>query len=220
MKFETNKPIKTVAYHGTQSEIRRFKISPDTLGQFTGNNGGAIFFTDNENVAFEYSKENYLREKENKIDYTNENWSKALDTAKEEANEKAFCYEVFLDIKKPLVLNIKDIENKNFRNISNVLGTNKLNHLINILQNRIYEKYMEFFDDSISIEVFEDFRYLFEDYDEELDEYIEKDYNYDCIIIEDCIDSINEDSDYMPSTIFAVLDDNIIKINKKIYNEE
>lgn len=220
MKFETNKPVKTVAYHGTQSEIKKFEISPNTLGQFTCNNGGAIFFTDDEDVAFEYSKENYLREKENEIDYTSENWSKAWDIAKNEANEKAFCYEVELNIKKPLVLNIKDIENKNFKHIPNVLDAYLLNHLINILQDRRFQDYFELYDETQNEIIFEDFLYLFEDYDEELDEYIEKDYNYDCIIIEDCIDSINEDSNYMPSTIFAVLDDDIIKINKKIYNEE
>lgn len=216
-KFETGVPIKTIAYHGTKDTIQKFELSQDTIGHHTGNNGGAIFFTSEKCVAMQYSIENKYRELENEIGYNQS--GKTYDELREQAVLQAHCYEVELNICNPLVLDISRInKDKDLyctqRGIYNVLDAYSLNYLINMLQNRRYEKDMEYFDSDDEIKVFEKFLDLFEVYNEELDDYREIPHDYDCIIIENCIDSINEDSNYMPSTIYAVLDPSIVKIKR------
>ena len=212
-------PIKAIAYHGTKDIIQEFEISPNVIGSNTYNNGGCIFFTSEECVATQYSIEAKYRELESKLN--TDAPDEIYDKLREEAILQAHCYEVELDIYKPLVLDIANInqDEKSFctsRGLHNVLDSYILNHLVNLLQDRRYQKYMGVYDEDINYNVIESFSYLFEKYNNELDEYEEVPHDYDCIIIENCIDSINEDSNYMPSTIYAVLDPSIIKIERYI----
>lgn len=218
-KFKTGTPAQTIAYHGTKDTIQKFDISLDIIGRHTCDNGGAIFFTSEECLAMQYSIESKYRELEYEVGLIQP--IETYDELREQAALQAHCYEVELDICNPLVLDISQIkQDKELfciqKGLCNVLDAYSLNYLINLLQNRIYEKYMECFDTNDEIQVFEKFSYLFEVYNEELDEYEEIQLDYDCIIIEDCIDSINENSNYMSSTIFAVLDPNIVKIKRYI----
>lgn len=217
-KFKTGVPFKAIAYHGTKDIIQEFVINVDTVGSFTCNNGGAVFFTSDLQVAMEYSAECQMREWENQT----ENLNKPMEEyyqAVAKAHFNAHCYEVELNICNPLVLDIASINRgKNFarHGIDNTLDAHTLNHLVNILQGRRYQECMEFYDEDTNYNTIDNFDYLFKRYNEELDDYEEIPYDYDCIIIENCIDSINEDSNYMPSTIYAVLDPGIVKIKKCI----
>ena len=216
--YETGKSTQITAYHGTKDTIDEFVISADTVGSFTCNNGGAVFFTTDLQVAMEYSTECQMREWEDQGD----NLTKPIEEyyqAKDKAYMNAHCYEVQINARNPLVLDIANInQDENFRRqgLENVLDSFTLNYLINILQDRKYQKYMECYEQDADYNTLDKFSYLFEEYDEESDDYIEKEYDYDCIIIEDCIDSVNEDTNYMPSTIIAVLDTDIISIKECI----
>lgn len=214
--YETGMPAQIKAYHGTKDTINQFVINADTMGKFTCNNGGAVFFTSDLQVAMEYSAECQMREWESEhYDITTEEYYQAQD----QASYNAHCYEVELNAHNPLVLDIASInQDENFihRGLYNVLDAYSLNHLINLLQNKRYQGYMELYDENVECRVMEKFMYLFEEFDEELDDYAGKEHDYDCVIIEDCIDSVNEDTNYMPSTIIAVLDPSIITIKKCI----
>lgn len=104
-----------------------------------------------------------------------------------------------------------------YRGICNVIDAYTLNNVINILQNRMYENYMSYSDDE-SIQNAYDWltsNDILEYYDEELDEYVEKSHDFDCIIVKNCIDSINDTTNFIYSDIIAVLDENIINIKSK-----
>lgn len=69
------------AYHGTCDNIKKFNIA-SYMGNNTGNNGGAIFFTTSKEVAWNYSKEAFTRKNED-IFYQND-----INDLLEETSEK------------------------------------------------------------------------------------------------------------------------------------
>lgn len=203
------------AYHGTCANIKEFDLNH--CGEHTCNNGGAVFFTTDKEVAWNYSKEAFCRKNEDLI------WENKIshDLLIETSEKQAHFYEVELNIKKPLYIDIKTIENKwsiEYHNIYNCLNACLLNHIINLLQNRQYEHLFETYDrelDEQAMYYLLDYE-IIEKYDAELDDYIEKDHDFDCIIIKNCIDSINDYTDYIESDIIAVLDTDIITIKDRL----
>lgn len=205
------------AYHGTQYYFDNYNIL-EGMGQNTGNNAGAIFFTTNQDVAFSYSKEGFKSYHEcDDIYYNNYN------LLEEDAEKQAHLYKSKIDISNALKLDIKSIYNKEFykkEGRTNILDAFLINHIINILQYRKYERYFEFYDTSKNDEALEFLSPYIEEYNAETDEYTEKNIKYDCIIIDNAIDSIDMDSHYVESTILIVLDESIIKTKNLIMYSE
>ena len=79
---------------------------------------------------------------------------------------------------------------------------------------------MECFDEKTDWQALEILMPYLEEYDEEQDEYIEKDVYYNCIIVKNCIDSIDDESHWIQSDIVAVLDENILRNVKYISSED
>lgn len=195
------------AYHGTCYDIDNFDIY-NNMGTNTGNNGGAIFFTTSEQVACSYSRESFIRKNEYNEDY------KPIEDIYSDACAQQHFYMADIDIENALVLDIKQVYSKAFekrQGRTDIVDACLLNHMINILQNRTYQKNMEIYDEKTDCEALEILLPYLEEYDEELDDYVEKDVYYDCIIVKDCIDSIDEESHYITSDIIAVMDENILR---------
>ena len=95
-------------YHGTCDYFDRFKIM-NGMGQNTGNNGGAIFFTSNIEVAKSYSIEGFKRKHECDDIYYND-----YDLLQEDAEKQAHVYSVDIDTTNALELDINQIYNRDF----------------------------------------------------------------------------------------------------------
>lgn len=203
-------------YHGTCDTIDRFDIY-DHMGMNTGNNGGAIFLTSSPLVASAYSRESFIRKNEYNDDY------KPEEDIVTDAWNQQHIYEVDVDTTNALELDIRTVYNKWFKEYQHrddVVDANLLNHIINILQNRCYERNMECYDEKTDCEALEILLPYLEEYNEELDDYVEKDVYYNCIIVKNCIDSIDDESHWIQSDIVAVLDENILRNVKYISSED
>ena len=204
------------AYHGTCDYIDRFDIV-GYMGKNTANNGGAIFFTTDVNVANAYSKESFIRQNE-----YNDNYEPIKDIVTDAINQE-HVYSADIDMTNCLDLDITEVYNKEFykrQHRTDIMDANLINHIVNILQQRQYQRYMEYYDDRTDCIAFEIILPYLEEYDEEQDEYIEKDVYYDVIRVKNCVDSIDEDSHWRPSDIIIVLDENIINDVKLIKGME
>lgn len=199
------------AYHGTCDIIKQFNIT-DYMGKNTCNNGGAIYFTTSKEVAMQYSIEAYKRQHE---------WDEGIneDDLQEQAEKQAHYYRCLIEINNPLYIDGNMYYNKEFYKLRGIKAIDSylVNYIINILQGRRYQQNMEDFDEHKDYEAIDFLLPYIEEYDDELDEYIEKKFNPDVIICKDTIDSINEESNYMSSDILAVLDKNNIKIIEEIH---
>jgi len=202
-----------ICYHGTCDEIEEF--SHDFMGQTTYQNAGGFYFSDDIMIANDYTIESYKRKYE--YDYeTNECVSDEILT--EKAINQAHVYKCKVTMNNPLILDSTDIMHREKRIIQNygenVLDPQKVMYLINIMQNRKYEKDCEIQDD-----FFEDFIQYFETeiYNEETEEYeYEEKEPYDGLIINNAIDGIADYSNYNESTVVIALDNSQIEILERI----
>ncbi len=140
------------------------------------------------------------------------------DLLQDDGEKQAHIYSVDVDTTNALELDINKVYNREFYKMqgrTDILDAYLINHIINILQNRVFQKYFEFYDEDKDLEALEFLLPYIEEYNEELDEYMDKDFYCNCIVINNAVDSIDEISHYIPSTIVIVLDENIIK-NKKL----
>lgn len=203
------------AYHGTCYDIDQFSIS-EFMGVNTCNNAGAIYFTTDKNVAMAYSRGSYCNTHEWEDKYCND-----YNQLQEDAEEQQHVYSADIDLSNVLDLDIKTVYNQWFyerERRTDILDSHLICHIVNILQNRAYQRFFETYDETTDCIACEYLTPYLTEYDEEQEEYIDKDVYYDCIRIKNAVDSIDDESHYIPSDIIIVLDESIIK-NKTLDKE-
>lgn len=203
---ENGQPL--VVYHGGFENINIFdeRYGGDTTGN---NDYGAFYFSDNYEVAEDYSRQSFVRRYEGRYkediesygELTQDEIDDLFEDVDEEnggmgyldalnieiwfdKNKKGNVVKAFLNSKLPLI----DKTQK-----GNMLNTQKTQRQVNFIKNRIDEEYE--FDDYIS-------------YNEETEEYDTPD--FDSVIIEDVIDDIGVKSNQI-QTEYIVINPNQIK---------
>lgn len=208
-------PIEKL-YHGTSCLIKEFDIMQGFDNSCTYNNGGGIYFCNDSYIATQYSIESYIRLHANEFDDDDDECNPELI---EKANEQAHYYECNIDTSNALVLSTNIMTVKNKYTGMTYLNIYLLCEITNILQNRYFEKYMDYHDETARYQAMELLSPYLDEYDEENDEYIEKDIDYTCIIVRDIVDSINDESNY-PTDVCVVLDESIILDKKLVYTDK
>ena len=193
-------------YHGTSSYIDSWNFLHS--GECTSNNAGGIYFTDDENLARSYSVASYIRSHEGEYEDLAEQqahiYSCEIDTSnclhlpKElvTLGNSAQYFQRSCDINTPLVNAI----------VATLLKWQGIPRRIS------YEAYYEEQDMCEAINILSEY---FEEYDEELDEYIPKDVYYNCICLHDVVDSVTDLYESIADT-YIVLDTDIIKSTELI----
>ena len=170
-----------IVYHGSYVDIKKFdkNYSSTTTGN---NNEGVFYFTTDKDTAIDYSIESTIRLKEPEF-YDSENTEKTWDDYVEEIREKAeeniHIHPCFMRMENPFIY---DYQGETF-------DAKKNYTILSILQgnwNNDNNWGSEYWDEDIALEMMS----YFEEYDEENDEYIEKDVVYDGAIFLNVIDNI------------------------------
>ena len=195
-----------VCYHGSTVDIEEFDIGYS--GQNTGNNQEEVFyFTSDRHTAITYSQEATVRENEWRF-YDEEtgfdNWDDYAEHLRNEVFDNPHINPCYLRIENPYVFDAEytDFDYKrNYTLCSLLKGNSNIDY--------------DMWDEGLAEELYD----VFTEYDEENDEYIEKNVSFDGIIIKNVIDSISEDANYYID-VYVVWDSRQIKsvFNKGIWD--
>ena len=189
-------------YHGTSSYINSWNFLHS--GECTGNNTGGIYFTDDKTLARFYSTESYIRAHEGEYEDYSDN-AELQDLAEQQAH----IYSCEIDTSNCLHLPKELVTLGNSASLVNAIVATLLKG-----QGR-EESYYANYDDKDMCEAIDILSEYFEEYDEELDEYIPKDVYYNCICLHDVIDSCTDSYESI-SNVYIVLDTDIIKSTELI----
>ena len=193
----------TTLYHGTCSYIDEWDFLHS--GENTSNNAGGIYFTDSRVLATSYSIDSYIRAHE----YECEDIVELYDLAQTQAH----IYKCEIDTSQCLHLSQREVAlgSKSKRNPLFV-NTLLVNAIVGILKGHEWSELLTDVcgEENYIYEAQELLSYYLLEYDEELDDYIEKDVHYNCICLHDIVDSCTEEVD-IASNVYIVLDTDIIK---------
>lgn len=194
-----------VCYHGSTVDIEEFNLGYS--GITTGNNREEVFyFTSDKDTAITYSQEATVKENEwkfwdaeEKKNIEFEDYDDYAEYLREQIFENPHINPCYLKMENPFIFDadytLFDAK-KNYTLCSMLKGNNNIDY------------------DIWDYDLADDLINVFTEYDEETDEYIEKENNYDGIIIKNVVDNISEfNQDYID--VYIVWDPYQIK---SVYN--
>ena len=192
-------------YHGTSSYIDSWNFLHS--GERTGDNAGGIYFTDDKNLARSYSIESYIRAHEGEYEDLAEQQARIYSCEIDTSN----C----LHLPKELVTlgnSAQYFQRSCYINIPLVNAIVATVLKWQGIPRRVSEAYYKEKDLCEAIDILSEY---FEEYDEELDEYVPKDVYYNCICLHDVLDSVTDLYEPIADT-YIVLDIDIIKSTELI----
>ena len=169
-----------IVYHGSYVDIKKFNT--DYSSNTTGNNKESVFyFTSDMDTAIDYSIESTIRLKEPDfydLEDNEKTWDDYVEEIREKAEENIHIHPCFMRMEHPFIY---DYQGETF-------DAKKNYTILSILQGNWNNNNWgdEDWDEDIALEMMS----YFEEYDEENDEYIEKDVVYDGAIFLNVIDNI------------------------------
>lgn len=208
--------VTVTGYHGTCDTIDRFDL--EYSGANTGNNVGGFFFSSDYNVGMDYSIEAYKRKHE--YEYDEKYADKSMEILQEHAEKQCHVYRCEIQFENPLILDLDNGEIRHHEHSCSVPKFIDMQALIFIMNGSVFYGYGDTYRREELWEIVSSY-YLdhFEEYDEELDDYIDKS-AYDGLIIKNACDGIGDYSTHTQADVYVALYDNQIRIVDCIYENK